>query len=113
CCPTALCPTASVPGCGARVEKRLAMRILLFIHSLMGGGAERVATNLANHWAAKEWEVTSVTLAAKHLDAYELDGRVERIALGFVDENRSVAHDAWKNARRVSALRRVLRDVRP
>lgn len=89
------------------------MRLLLFIHSLMGGGAERVAANLANHWAAKAWDVTIVTLAAKHLDAYELDPRIDRIALGFVDEHRGAARDAWKNVRRVGALRRVLKDVRP
>jgi GalNAc-alpha-(1->4)-GalNAc-alpha-(1->3)-diNAcBac-PP-undecaprenol alpha-1,4-N-acetyl-D-galactosaminyltransferase len=31
------------------------------ISMLSGGGAERVATNMANYWAAKGWEVTILT----------------------------------------------------
>ena len=33
----------------------------LIISTLVGGGAERVATNMANHWAAKGWDVTILT----------------------------------------------------
>ncbi|MEN8237551.1 MAG: glycosyltransferase family 4 protein [Pseudomonadota bacterium] len=39
-------------------------RIALFIMSLQPGGAERVISKLANHWADKGHKVTLVTLAA-------------------------------------------------
>jgi len=55
------------------------MRLLFFIHSLSGGGAERVTVNLANHWAAKGWQITIVTLAPLSFNFYKLDPAVERI----------------------------------
>ena len=36
------------------------MHILIFIHSLSSGGAERVTATLANHWAEQGWTVTMV-----------------------------------------------------
>ncbi|MCA1605224.1 MAG: glycosyltransferase, partial [Acidobacteria bacterium] len=89
------------------------MRLLFFIHSLSGGGAERVTANLANHWAAKGWDITIVTLAPRSLDFYEIHPLVERIALGLTDESRNVLAGLWKNLHRVRALRQVLRQVQP
>ncbi len=89
------------------------MRILFFIHSLSSGGAERVTANLANHWAAKGWEVFIVTLASQELDFYDLHPRVQRITLGLAGESRNAAVGMWNNLRRIYALRRVLRRVRP
>ena len=89
------------------------MRLLFFIHSLSGGGAERVTVNLANHWAAKGWQITIVTLAPLSLDFYKLDPAVERIALELAGESRNVLAGLWKNLQRVRALRQVLRQVQP
>ncbi|MDQ3776536.1 MAG: glycosyltransferase family 4 protein [Pseudomonadota bacterium] len=89
------------------------MRLLFFMHSLSGGGAERVTANLANYWAAKGWPVTIVTLTPRSLDFYELDPAVERIALELAGESRNVLAGLWKNLHRVRALRQVLRQVQP
>lgn len=89
------------------------MRLLFFIHSLSGGGAERVTANLANHWAAMGWHITIVTLAPLNLDFYELHPGVGRIALELAGETRNVFAGSWQNLLRVRAVRRVLRQVQP
>ena len=89
------------------------MRLLIFISSMSGGGAERVSANLANHWATKGWDITIVTLAQQSLDFYELHPAVKRIALELAGESAGVLTGLWQNRHRVIALRRVLRQVQP
>ena len=89
------------------------MRLLIFIHSLSSGGAERVTANLANHWAAKGWQITIVTLAPQSLDFYELHPVVGRIALNQTGDSPNPLLGIWHNLSRAWALRRVLRAVRP
>ena len=89
------------------------MRLLIFIHSMGSGGAERVSANLANHWATKGWDITIVTLAQQSLDFYELHPAVKRIALELTGESANVLAGLWQNMRRVIALRRVLRQIQP
>uniref|UniRef100_UPI003989AF2E glycosyltransferase n=1 Tax=Methyloglobulus sp. TaxID=2518622 RepID=UPI003989AF2E len=94
-------------------QDKCGMRLLIFIYSISGGGAERVSANLANHWAAKGWEITIVTLSRQSLDFYELHPAVKRIALELAGESANVLAVLWKNIRRVVALRRALRQVQP
>ena len=89
------------------------MNLLVFIHSLHSGGAERVTANLANHWAGKGWRVTVVTLASESLDFYELHPAVNRIALDLAEESANPLVAIINNLRRILALRRVLRKLRP
>lgn len=88
-------------------------RLVIFIHSMGGGGAERVTANLANHWAGKGWEITVVTLAPCSLDTYELHPAVERIALNLASDSANVLIGLWQNLHRVMAMRRVLRKIQP
>lgn len=89
------------------------MKLLIFISSLSGGGAERVTTNLANHWAAKGWEITIVTLASQNDDFYELNPAVKRIALKLDGGSSNALIGLMQNLRRVFALRQVLRQMQP
>ena len=89
------------------------MKILLLMHSLSAGGAERAACTLANFWAGRAREVTIVTLAPVSADFYPLDRRVGRISLDLAGASRHALHGLWQNARRVMALRRLLRSLRP
>jgi len=85
-----------------------ARRVLVFIHSLQGGGAERVAADLSAEWAQAGHEVMLVTQADSQGDVYALDARVRRHVLGTAG-----LRGLWANVRRVRALRAVLREFAP
>ena len=89
------------------------MNLLIFIHSLHSGGAERVTANLANHWAAQGWRVTVVTLSSTAQDFYQLHPAVQRIALDVAGASGNALAAIGNNGRRVRTLRRVLRQVQP
>ncbi|MEN3334310.1 MAG: hypothetical protein V7641_3675 [Blastocatellia bacterium] len=48
------------------------MRITFVISSLGGGGAERVATVMANYWAAKGWQITILAVSSGRPPVYDL-----------------------------------------
>jgi glycosyltransferase involved in cell wall biosynthesis len=87
--------------------------LLLCIHSLGRGGAERVTVTLANHWSAQGRHVTIATLAGTGEVAYPLSPAVGRIALNLARPSRGWAPALGANLRRVLALRAVLRREHP
>jgi glycosyltransferase involved in cell wall biosynthesis len=89
------------------------MRLLIYIHSLENGGAERVVANLANYWVSIGWDITVVTVASHAKDFYALDPAVTRICLDLTGSSRNVFAGFWRTARRTQALRRILQRVRP
>jgi glycosyltransferase involved in cell wall biosynthesis len=89
------------------------MRLLIYIHSLENGGAERVVANLANYWVSIGWDITVVTVASPARDFYALDPAVARISLNLTGSSRNVFAGFWRTARRAQALRRVLQRIRP
>jgi GalNAc-alpha-(1->4)-GalNAc-alpha-(1->3)-diNAcBac-PP-undecaprenol alpha-1,4-N-acetyl-D-galactosaminyltransferase len=59
------------------------MKITLVIAKLSGGGAERVAANMANYWAAKGWGVSVLTTGCGgEPPGYDLHPRVGHLPLG-------------------------------
>lgn len=89
------------------------MNLLICIHSLSSGGAERVTSNLVNYWAEKGWQVTVVTTASREHDFYTLHPSVRRIGLNLACESRNQVEAIFNNVLRVFAIRGVLREVRP
>lgn len=89
------------------------MKLCMMISSLSSGGAERVATTLANHWAEKGWEIVIITLAGAERDFYAVSPRVRRVALHLVGESGGALSGLWNNLSRARALRRVLKRENP
>jgi glycosyltransferase involved in cell wall biosynthesis len=89
------------------------MKVLLFTQSLAGGGAERTVATLANHWAGRGWDVTVATLAPQTEDFYHLDPSIRRISLDLSGASDNTLTGALQNVRRIQALHRLLRCLRP
>lgn len=86
---------------------------MIVIHSLRGGGAERVAADLAAYWVDRGYRVAVVTQTDASGDVYQLDPRVKRIVLGTAGESGGGLNGALANLRRVWSLRRVFRREKP
>ncbi|QDS89224.1 GalNAc-alpha-(1-_4)-GalNAc-alpha-(1-_3)-diNAcBac-PP-undecaprenol alpha-1,4-N-acetyl-D-galactosaminyltransferase [Rosistilla ulvae] len=88
------------------------MRITCAIHSLTGGGAERVMAGLANRMAV-EHAVTLITLDAAGEDRYQCDETVERIGLDQMSESGSIFQAIASNRRRIAAIRNAVAASKP
>ncbi len=89
------------------------MRLLILVHSLSSGGAERVTSSLANYWARKGWSITILTVAGLETDFYSLDAGVRRAALGLDQPSASIWHALRHNFRRVRKLRAFITREQP
>ncbi|WP_409079795.1 glycosyltransferase family 4 protein [Pusillimonas sp. SM2304] len=85
----------------------------MVIHSLSGGGAERVAADLSAYWVQRGYKVTLVTQADASTDAYPLHADVKRYALGTAAPSSGRLSAALANIRRVWRLRRLIKRERP
>jgi glycosyltransferase involved in cell wall biosynthesis len=96
--------TPSAPG----------LRLTLVISHLQMGGAERVLTELANHWASLGWTVTIINFSLPGTPpVFTLDPRVAEISLGLHRNSRTPVSGMIANVRRLAALRRAIKAARP
>ena len=90
------------------------MRLTLVIFSLRGGGAERVITLMANHWAAKGWRITLLTYDDGSEDpAYHVDAAVIRKPLGIEGRSPDLIRALVSNVWRLFVIRDAIRDSEP
>lgn len=89
------------------------MKLLIFIHSLSSGGAERVTSNLANYWAEKGWDISIVTITGRELDFYQLHPAIHRITLSLDAESSNLLESIKNNYCRIKALRNELKQQKP
>lgn len=87
-------------------------RILFLVSSMQGGGAERVAALLCNHWVGQGHQVTLMpTFSGRGECLYPLD---ERVQLDYLaDRVGSRNRSAFNKLRRIVALRRAIRETGP
>lgn len=87
--------------------------IMIFTASLNMGGAERVASVMANYWAQQEWNVILLTQQSADQDFYSLDEHVTRIGMGLLNESGGLKDAIAQNYKRVSLFRKLVRQYQP
>jgi glycosyltransferase involved in cell wall biosynthesis len=95
------------------VRLRRSPHLMIVIHSLHGGGAERVTVDLSEFWRARGYEVTVVTQAGPEHDAYQLHADVRREVLGTAGASGNKLKALYSNLRRLWRLRRLIRKYQP
>lgn len=88
-------------------------KLTLVIHSLAGGGAERTAARMANHWAEEGHRVTLVTLDSAAGDRYPLSAAVRRPALDLMGRSSNPLAAVANNLRRIRRLRTAIAASEP
>ena len=101
-------------GPGQSTPSLAGLRLTLVISHLQMGGAERVLTELANHWASLDWAVTIIDFSPPGTPpVFALDPRVTEISLGLHRHSRTPISGLLANVRRMVTLRKTIRAARP
>ncbi|NLC36229.1 MAG: glycosyltransferase family 4 protein, partial [Alcaligenaceae bacterium] len=87
--------------------------LMIVIHSLAGGGAERVAVEMCDYWLRQGCRVTLVTQSSAETDAYSVPEGVDRRALGLAGDSAGSVAALWANVRRVTVLRSLIAKLKP
>lgn len=87
-------------------------RLALLIHSLQGGGAERLISLLANRWSSLH-EVHLITWSKIGTDHYRLEAAVVRHGLDLQTASGGLISGVFANLLRLRELRKVLRQLNP
>ncbi len=89
------------------------MRITCIIHSLAGGGAERVLAGLASALTERLHQVTLITLDDGRQDRHAVSALVRRVSLDLMRPSRGRWSAVTANTRRIARLRRAVVRSRP
>jgi GalNAc-alpha-(1->4)-GalNAc-alpha-(1->3)-diNAcBac-PP-undecaprenol alpha-1,4-N-acetyl-D-galactosaminyltransferase len=89
------------------------MRLALVISQLGAGGAERVMSALANHWAEQGHEISLITLSSDTEDFYAISSNVRRLGLDLMGPSAGYLQAIWRNVVRLRSLRKSILGVRP
>ncbi|HEB72744.1 MAG TPA: glycosyltransferase family 4 protein [Nitrospirae bacterium] len=90
------------------------MKLAFTISTLSQGGAERVITNMANHWAGKGHEVTILTLSVSSINSFfKLDSSIKVVGLAAGRSSKNPFEAVINNARRIFAIRKTLKTLAP
>ena len=83
--------------------------IAIVIESFGGGGAQHVASTLANHWVAYGKTVTAITFSKPESDVFALDPRVRRMSVKGAGVSSNPLSGLFTNVARIRDLRRAIR----
>lgn len=89
------------------------MRITCVIHSLSGGGAERVMAGLVSDFSGRGHTVCLITLDDGQHDRHDVPEGIQRICLSRSGNSGNIVQAILSNLKRIACLRRAIRNSRP
>lgn len=95
------------------MKSRRCARVALVVSSLDAGGAERVISIMANHWAERGWDVSLITIESAARDFYAIDPRVTRTSLDAGGCSDGIRDAVANNVHRINRLRAAIRNADP
>ena len=96
----------------SEVPKEL-LSVACVIHSLSGGGAERVMAGLSSRLVHRGHRVSLITYQDEARDRHSVDERVARVPLNLESENRWPFSKLKRVRKRLSALATAVSDINP
>lgn len=87
--------------------------IVIVLSSLQGGGAERVAVDIAEFLSTNDYTVHLITLSGADIDVYKIPQGVHRHSLNLYFNSASALKAVWSNLKRVRELRKKLKELKP
>ena len=85
------------------------MKLALVIPALTAGGAERVMSILANHWAERGWTISLLNLDDwSQPPFFPLDARIAWRPLSLLADSRHPIEAVLNNLKRLAVLRRAI-----
>ncbi|MBM4328432.1 MAG: glycosyltransferase family 4 protein [Deltaproteobacteria bacterium] len=90
------------------------MKLAVVIAGLAAGGAARVATSLANHWADSGGKITFITYDdGSKPPFFRLHPAIDIVAMDMAQPYAGLISAVWRNLRRIARLRTALAGAKP
>lgn len=89
------------------------MKIAFFIFSLRDGGAERITSYMANHWASQGHSISVITMTGEQQDSYPLSPDIALARLCSDKKSTGSLSAISNNIRRIFSLRKALIKLQP
>ena len=89
------------------------MKVTMVIPSLACGGAERVMSQMANHWAEKGWEITILTIVGEVPPFFELHPKVMYRSLSFRSSSNFSIRNTVDSLKQTLVFRRYIAESTP
>lgn len=86
--------------------------LCMIIADLSAGGAQRVFSGLANHWAAAGLRICVVTMSRPEDDFFPLHPTIDRLSIGGLGASRGLIDQLRANLGRVARLRGAMRQAK-
>ena len=90
------------------------MQLAFIIYAMQAGGAERVLSIMANHWAGKSHNITLIILEDdSRASFYDIDARIKQVSLDAAGASKNRFTGILNNFRRLYKLRSAIRAAQP